>query len=171
MKIKIFIYTIFIFIITILQCTVLDYIKTYNIKPNLLIIFIVAVALLRGNAEGAVIGFVLGLLQDTISGKTLGFYSLLGMYLGLIIGSVNRRLYRENFLVIIFFTFVSTIGYESAVYFLSNIMKGNMDYVFAFKNVILSEAIYNSIVSVFIYILVVKMSHKFEELGKITRKY
>jgi rod shape-determining protein MreD len=171
MKLKLFIYSVFIFIITILQCTVLDYVKIYNVKPNLMIIFIVAVALLRGNVEGSVIGFILGLLQDAVSGKILGFYSLLGLYLGLLVGSVNRRLYRENFLVIIFFTFVSSVAYESTVYFLTRVIKGKIDYIHAFSAVILPEAIYNSVVSVFIYILVVKMSHKFEELGKTTRKY
>ncbi|MCX8129230.1 MAG: rod shape-determining protein MreD [Clostridia bacterium] len=171
MKSKIFIYTITILIITIIQCTVLDYIRVYNVKPDLMIVFVIAVALLRGNVEGAAIGFVMGLLHDVISGKILGFYSLLGLYLGLIIGSVNKRLYRENFLVIIFFTFISSIAYEGGVYFLSTLTNGNADFVYAFKALILPEAVYNSIASIIIYILVIKMNYRFEDVGKTTRKY
>lgn len=170
MKKRIVIYTFLIFIIVLLQSTMLDYVKIYHIKPNLLIIFIISVALLRGNIEGSIIGFFIGLSQDIISGKLLGFYTLLGLYLGLIIGSVNKRLYRENFLVVIFFTFISSITYEMVVYFLSTFLKGNIDFYYPFKNIVLPEALYNSVISIFIYVLVIKLNDRFNST-KISRKY
>ncbi len=171
MKVKIFLYAICIFVLVIIQSTFLEYIKIYNIKPNLLIVFVIAVALLRGNVEGAVVGLILGLLQDVISGRVIGFYGLLGMYLGVIIGSVNKRLYRENFFVIIFFTLAASITYESIVFILTVFLKYNADILYSFRTFILPEAVYNSVLSVFIYIIVIKLSYKFEEAGKITRKY
>lgn len=179
MKTKIFIYTICIFVIILIQTSILDYITIYNVKPNLLIVFIVAVALLRGNVEGSVIGFFTGLAQDMVSGKVLGFYALLGLYLGLIIGSVNKRLYRENFLVITFFTFISTVFYEAAVYTIymwsqyvaNRFAEMEMDFVFMLKDRILPEAIYNSVISIIVYIFVIKLNDKFENLNKISRKY
>jgi rod shape-determining protein MreD len=170
MKLKILIYTLIIFLIVILQSTLLDYIKIYYIKPNLLIVFIISVALLRGNIEGSIIGFFIGLSQDLISGKVLGFYTILGLYLGLIIGSVNKRLYRENFLVVIFFTFISTIAYEMSVYFLSTFLSGKIDFYYPFKNIVLPEALYNSLISVFVYVLIIKLSDRFNS-SKISRKY
>jgi rod shape-determining protein MreD len=170
MKTKIAIYTFLIFFIVIIQSTVLDYIKIYEIKPNLLIVFIICVALLRGNIEGSVIGFFIGLSQDIISGKVLGFYTMLGLYLGLIIGSVNKRLYRENLLVIIFFTFVSSICYELVAYFLSTFMNGRIDFYYPFKSIILPEALYNSGISIFVYILIIKLNDRFNS-SKISRKY
>jgi rod shape-determining protein MreD len=170
MKIKILIYTFLIFLIVILQSTVLDYIKIYYIKPNLLIVFIISVALLRGNVEGSIIGFFIGLSQDLISGKLLGFYTILGLYLGLIIGSVNKRLYRENFMVIIFFTFISSIAYEMVVYFLSTFLKGGLDFYYPFKNIVLPEALYNSVISIFIYVLIIKLNDRFNS-NKVSRKY
>ena len=170
MKIKILIYTLIIFLIVLLQSTLLDYIKIYYIKPNLLIVFIISIALIRGNIEGSIIGFTIGLSQDLLSGKVLGFYSILGLYLGLIIGSVNKRLYRENFLVVIFFTFRSSIAYESIVYFLSTILKGQIDFYYPFKNIVLPEALYNSLISVFVYVLIIKLNDRFNS-SKISRKY
>ena len=170
MKIKILIYTLIIFLIVLVQSTLLDYIKIYYIKPNLLIVFIISIALLRGNIEGSIIGFFIGLSQDLISGKLLGFYALLGLYLGLIIGSVNKRLYRENFLVVVFFTFISSVTYEMLVYFLSTFLNGNMEFYYPFKNIVLPEAIYNSIISIFIYVLIIKLNDKFNN-SKISRKY
>ena len=170
MKTKILIYTLIIFFIVLLQATILDYIKIFYIKPNLLIVFVISVALLRGNIEGAVIGFFVGLSQDLISGKVLGFYTVLGMYLGLIIGSVNKRLYRENFLVVLFFTFISSIVYEMMVYFLSTFTHGSIGIYYPFKNIVLPEALYNSFISIFVYIVVIKLNDKFNH-SKISRKY
>jgi len=174
MKVKILVYALCILLIVVLQSTLLHYIKIYNVKPNLLIIFIVAVALLRGNIEGAVVGFFSGLLQDMLFGEIIGFYALLGMYLGLIVGSVYRRLYRENVLLVVFFTFVSTVVYEGLVYFLNlfkAIIDGQADILFAVRDVILPEAVYNSVVSIFVYILVIKLHLRFEDLSKTVRKY
>ena len=171
MKIKILGYAVCIFIIVLIQSTVLDYIKVFNVKPNLLIIFIISVALLSNNIEGAIIGFCTGLSQDIVSGKVLGFYSLLGLYLGLIIGSVNKRLYRENVLIIVFFTFIATVVYETVVCVTNIFTNGQIYFLYSLRNLILPEAIYNSIVSIFIYIFIIKLQDRFENIDKYTRKY
>lgn len=171
MKLKIFVYSVFLILLLLLQSTLLKYVSIYNIKPNLLVIFVVCVALLRGNVEGAAVGFFAGLLLDMTFGRFLGFYTLLGMYLGIAVGSVNRRLYRENYLVVIFFTFAATVLYEAAVYVLSTFMSGNMEFLLPLTIKILPEAIYNSAVSIVIYAIVIRISHRFEEAGKASRKY
>lgn len=165
------VYGICIVIILILQSTVAGKIEIFGVKPNLMLIFIVSVALIGGSVQGAAVGFALGLMQDIMSGKLIGFYSLLGMYLGLIMGTVNKRLYRENFFIIIFFTFVSTIIYEGLVYFLNTFLKGTFDMGGAFANVIFPEAIYNMVASVFIYLIVVKINQKMEIVEEEARKH
>jgi len=165
MKIKIPVYTVCIIAIILLQSTVLDYIKIYNVKPNLIIVFTVSVALLNGNIEGAIVGFFAGLSQDIATGKLIGFYALLGLYLGLAVGSINKRLYRDNIFVVIFFTFISTIVYESTVYFLwslRSIISGQVNLLYPLKAVILPEVVYNSAISVFVYIFVIKLTRTFE---------
>lgn len=171
MKLRILIYAAFLFLLLILQSTLLGYVSIYNVKPNLLVIFVVSVALLRGDKEGAVVGFFAGLMLDMAFGKLLGFYALLGMYLGFAVGSVNKRLYRDNFFVILFFTFVSTALYESSVHILSTLMTGTTDIIWTFTMKILPEAIYNSIVSILIFSVVKKINVLFDASGKNTRKY
>lgn len=171
MKIKIILYAVCIFLITLFQSTVLDYVRIYHVKPNLLIVFTVCIALLRGNKEGAVVGFITGLFQDMISGRVIGCYALLGLYLGLIIGSVNKRLYRENFLVVIFFTFISSIIYESLVCLLGIYTQVSVDLLYAFKNIILIEAVYNSIISIVVYVITIILDDKFEGVESAQRKY
>lgn len=170
MKTKILIYSMCIFLFTIIQSTVLDYIRIFNVKPNLLIVFVVSAALLKGNKEGAVVGFFAGLSQDIASGKVIGFYTLLGMYLGLFIGLLNKRIYRENFLVIVFFTFISTFFYEGAVYLLGTFLKDQLNLLFPVRYIILPEAIYNCFISIFMFILVMRVNDRIESSIK-TRKY
>lgn len=171
MRLKILVYAIFLFLLLLLQSTLLGYVSIYNVKPNLLIVFVISVALLGGNTEGAIVGFFAGLLLDMTFGKLLGFYALLGLYLGLAVGTVNKRLYRENYLVVLFFTFISTVIYESIVYILNTFMSGNIDIIWTFTMKILPEALYNSLASIFIFAIVRKMNRRFEEANKNARKY
>lgn len=171
MRYKIFVYTVLIVILIVIQSTLLQYVRIYNVKPNLLLVFVVSVALLRGNVEGSVVGFFAGFSLDMLFGKLLGFYALLGLYLGLAVGSVNKRLYRENYLVVIFFTFLSTVLYEGTVYLLNSIMDRGMDLIYPLTRYILPEAAFNCAVSVFIYALVIRMNNRFDEISKAAKKY
>lgn len=171
---KALIYAVCIFVLILLQSTVLDYAEILNVKPNLLMIFIVCVALLRGNTEGSMVGLFTGLAHDMLFGRVIGFYALLGMFLGLIIGSLNRKLYKDNILVVTFFTLVSSLVYDGLVYFFNmfgSILDGSADILFAVRNVVLPAAVYNSVVSIVIYALTAKLDKRFEELGKPARKY
>lgn len=170
-RVKIISYAALIFIIALIQSTVLESISIFNIKPNLLLIFIISVALLGSNIEGAVTGFLCGLTQDLLSGRVIGFYALLGLYLGLGIALINKRLYKENVLVAIFTTFVSSIIYEFAVYFFVNVFKGSLELIFPFRYIILPEAVYNSAVSIVIFLIVLKINHWSEELERLSRRY
>lgn len=171
MKIKMLIYVVAVYFIVLLQSTLINYIAIFNVKPNLVVIFIVSIALLRGNVEGACLGFFAGLTQDMLSGKAVGPFALMGMYTGLIIGSVNRRLYRENFLVCIFFTFITSMVYEFIVFVPTLMITGYQELLFVLKGVIVPEAVYNSVLSILIYILAIRIHHKFEEIDKSARKY
>ncbi len=171
MKLKIIAYTILVFLTVLIQSTLGDSIKIYGVKPNITIVLIVIVALLRNNTEGAIVGFFCGLMQDALSGTVIGFYALMGLYLGLIIGSINKRLYRENVLIAVFLTFVSTFVYEYLVYFFSTFLRGPLEFVYPIKNIILTEAIYNSVISIFIFIIVIKLHIRFEGYDKNSRRY
>lgn len=171
MRFKILFYSICILLFLLLQSTLLQYVRIYNVIPNLMVVFIILTALIRGNVEGGVVGFFAGLVLDMMFGKLLGFYALLGMYLGIAVGSVNRRLYRENLLVVVFFTFVASALYETAVYLINTFMSGNINLIFPLTGIILPEALYNSVAAIFLYALVIRMNRRFEEASKAARKY
>jgi rod shape-determining protein MreD len=84
------------------------------------------------------------------------------LYLGLAIGSLNRRLYRENVFVAVITTFVSTIIYEALLclfnlFIFNASARINVHAINALKRVILLEAAYNGVFSVFIYMFLMKL--------------
>ncbi len=171
MKTKIFIYSVCISIVLILQTTLLEHITIWDIKPNLLVVFTISVALLRGNPEGAVIGLITGVALDMSIGKLIGFNGLMCMYVGIIAGLLNKKIFRENFFIVLVFTFGFSVVYEFITYFIYNFSAGNSAWLFAIKNVILPVSIYNSIACLFIHLPGVRINRRIERTNNISRKY
>ena len=86
MKQKLVFYTFFIIIFLLLQTTLLGYARVYDVAPNLLVVLVIVAAFMRGSVEGAAVGFFAGFAMDLMFGRTLGFYALLGIYLGVAAG-------------------------------------------------------------------------------------
>jgi rod shape-determining protein MreD len=66
-----------VFVSAILQASVFSSVTIVGGTPDLLLVALVSVALLRGSIVGAAAGFLGGLLLDTATLGTLGFTSLL----------------------------------------------------------------------------------------------
>ena len=90
---------ILIFVNFILQTTLLPYISIGGILPNTALIIVVSYALLRGSTEGAIVGFFSGLPIDIFFGTSFGYYTLLFLLAGLLIGRSQKDFYRENYLL------------------------------------------------------------------------
>ncbi|HOJ11969.1 MAG TPA: rod shape-determining protein MreD [Clostridiales bacterium] len=159
--VKILVYALSIIIIILFQTTISDYMKINNVKPNLILVYTVCTSILEGSKGGGIIGLFAGLALDIIAGKIIGFYALFGMYLGVIAGMSNRRLYKDNIIVVIFFTFFLTFVYESGVYLLSNPEITRSIMLYALKNIIFTEALYNGGLSIIVHILVMKINARF----------
>ncbi len=68
---------IVVFVASIFQVSALSSVQLLGAAPDLLLVAIVAIALLRGSIAGAAAGFVGGLLVDLATMSTLGVSSLL----------------------------------------------------------------------------------------------
>jgi rod shape-determining protein MreD len=66
-----------LFVVVVLQVSVLSSLELLDGRPDLVLVTVVAVALLRGPVFGAAGGFAAGLLLDTATLGTLGVSSLL----------------------------------------------------------------------------------------------
>jgi rod shape-determining protein MreD len=87
---------VLLFVVAILQVSLLSSVSVAGGMPNLLLVTLVAVALLRGSIFGAAGGFFGGLLLDTANLETLGLTSLVLTVGGYWIGRYGETTGRDR---------------------------------------------------------------------------
>ena len=85
-----------LFFASVVQVTVLNPVSVAGGTPDLLLVALVALALLRGSVYGAAGGFFAGLVVDTATLQTLGLTSLLLTVLGYWIGRYGETTGRDR---------------------------------------------------------------------------
>ena len=154
----------------ILQSTLFQYIEILNIKPNSSILLIVSYAILRGDIEGSIFGFVTGLMQDIFFGKFIGLYALFGLLVGFFCGMPFKNFFRENIILSFILTASVTFIYGFAFYVTNFLFRGKLDFYYYFNKIILPETVYTTFLSVAFYALLYFINQKVEEIEKLNRK-
>jgi rod shape-determining protein MreD len=106
--------TALVFVASILEVSVFADVKILGGVPDLLLVTVVAVALLRGSVTGACAGFFAGLVVDTATLETLGLSSLLLTLIGYWVGRYGETTGRDRthapFLSVAVVTFLYALG-------------------------------------------------------------
>jgi len=160
MRSRIILYIILIFTFVTTQVTLLNFVKIFGVTPNIVIILIVSISLLEGRIHGATVGFFTGLCLDAVVGIALGFQALLGMLLGLALGNINKRFFKENIFVMATCTFISTILFESTITFAYYLYGIEMEFFITLKTIILPEALINSVLGLVLFLVIVQVNRK-----------
>ncbi len=163
--------TITLILVSIIQATLVQYISILGIKPNMILIMIISFSLSREYMEAGVIGFFAGLLLDILTGKMIGLHTLLGMYTGLLVGNTKEKFFKDSYIVTIFFTFTFTFSYELIFYILNYFIWGETRMMYALSHIILLQSIYNAILSIPIYSLIIKVNNCLDKNEKAIGKY
>lgn len=145
-----FLFLIF-FISLILQTTLLSFLRIGGIMPDLLLIFLILVALLCGSLVGGVLGFTVGLAQDLLRGRYLGLQALSGLLTGYLVGCLESKVYKENPLVSLFFVFLGSFLYHG-IFFIGQGLVGT--FFFSpklFWQGLVPEAFYNTLLTLFFF--------------------
>ncbi len=103
-----------VFLAAILEVSVFSDVRILRGEPDILLVTIVAVSLLRGSVFGACAGFFAGLVVDTATLETLGVTSLLLTLLGYWVGRYGETTGRDRthapFLSVAVVTFLYALG-------------------------------------------------------------
>jgi len=91
---------------------VVPHLAIAHVRPDILVVFVVAWALLFGGASALLIGFVAGLWMDVLSGGPMGGSSLALMGVALVTGIGHARFFRSNLLVPIVSIGLGTLVYS-----------------------------------------------------------
>lgn len=150
----------------LLQTTVFKGLSFAGIVPNLLIIIIASFGFMRGEKAGIWIGFFSGLLCDVFFGEVIGFYALIYMCIGFVNGKFNRIFYPEDIKLPIALIVVSDLSYGVLCYILLFLLRGRFHFPYYFTSVILPEALYTIVVTVFVYPVILKINQLLENREK-----
>lgn len=151
----------------LLQSTVLENIEVMGIRPNLLLVVAISAALLREDMEAAFMGLACGLGMDILVGRTIGWYGMCLFLICFAIGTVNSKLYKENPLIPVFFVFFSSIAVEIMYYFINFFLKGYQDLIFVISTLVFPESVYNAVLSIPIYPVVLRIFKKLDKYDLI----
>ena len=154
-----------------LQSTVFQYIEILGVRPNTTLIIIVSYSILRGDVEGAILGFFAGLLTDVYFKSYIGMYALICMLIGYLCGKPFRNFFRENFFLPLSLVAVSFLLYQFVIYVVDFLLRAELDLPYFFKTIILPGAVYTLMLTVPIYSMMYGVNNKLEGFEKNKRKF
>jgi rod shape-determining protein MreD len=154
---------IFLFL---LQITWFKGLEIASVAPNLLIIFVSAIGVLRGSREGMLIGFISGLFVDIYFAGILGFYALMYMCIGYAIGYFKRVFFAEDIKLPLILVMLGDAIFNILVYGFKFMLRGDLSFPYYLMNLILPEVMYTFIVSLFILPVIIKVDRLLEEYEK-----
>jgi len=100
-----------VFAAAVVELGLLSYVEVADAHPELTLVFVVAVGLLRGPALGAAAGFWAGLVLDTASLETLGLTSLLLTLAGYWCGRFGEATTRSSANPVLVAVALTTVGF------------------------------------------------------------
>ena len=135
----------------IFQSTLFQWVQIYGVVPNTSLILVMSFAIHNGRSRGAAIGFLVGILQDIIFGHTIGLNALVFMVIGYLIGLMDQKISKDNLLIPFVLTALATVFYETINLLLLFLLGYRMELLNIIKKMLITEVIYNSVVSLVIY--------------------
>ena len=137
-------FTLIIFLAAmVIQSSVLHYLRLEGSKPDLILIIVVYLGLIKGSDVGCVSGFFFGLVEDVYSGMLLGSNALTKTIIGFFCGLVGKRLYTQSL-----FSHILCVGIGSVVQVI--LLLSVNGFVPHWRQLVLYETLYNIICCPFI---------------------
>lgn len=135
----------------VLQATLFNHLTVAGVKPNLLLIIIVLYGLIYGKKAG-VLGFVYGLAEDLLTGRFIGFNAITKGLMGLLVGYLEPKLFKDHILVPVVVLLVGTFVYGAFAYVIG-LMVGlySISEFEAYFRIIALQSIYNGCLAPFLY--------------------
>ena len=153
-----------------LQSTLFQYIEILGVKPNTALIIIISYSILRGDVEGAILGFFAGLLTDIYFSSYIGLHALLGILIGYFCGKPYKDFFRENFFLPLSLVAICSLLYQFVLYVVNFLLQTKLDFPFYFRTIILPGSIYTIIFTVPVYSLLYGINNRLEGIEKNKRK-
>lgn len=120
-------------------------------RPTPLVIFVVCVAMLEGPEVGSIIGMVAGLLWDLQSFRIFGYYGLMLLCFGLVVGLLVQWLLRANFLSAMVLCFSGVMAYTLLDWLICYVLFIDPETITVLMKMYLPNALYTVVLSPLMY--------------------
>ena len=135
---------VLVFICFILQTSVFELIKLAGITPNILLILISSVAVMRG----------------------IGGFAFLYMVFGFVDGFFNRIYYSDDNILPLVLIGVNDLIYGFIMYILCGLLQNHLRIIYYLKNIILPEMVYTVAVGLVCYQILLRINDWLEKNEK-----
>jgi rod shape-determining protein MreD len=136
--------------IAILQSVVGPQLTLINVRPDLVLVVVVAWTIYNGSRVGIVWGFVGGLWMDFIGGGPVGGSSLALMAAALVAGIGYNRLFRSNPIVPFGLALLATLVYALTYLAILSVIGHRLNFNQTFVELVLPSMLYNSVLMLLI---------------------
>ncbi len=135
----------------IFQSTIFQYFRISGILPNTALLIVITVSVIYGKKEGVTAGVICGILQDIFFSKALGINLLIYLSIGYIIGGLENKVFKDNYVTPLLFIIFTTVYYHSIYFVFMHFLRHSINYITVLQGTILPETIYNCIVGTVFY--------------------
>lgn len=138
----------------------------FSASPNLLLIITFSIGFIEGSGAGMFYGLVTGILLDLFYSGPFGFYSLIYIWIGYMNGKCTRYYYEDYVTLPLFLCVLSELAYNLYIYVFRFLIRGRLDFFYYFREIILPEIIFTTVVTLLVYRLLLLITRWLEELEK-----
>lgn len=157
---RVIVTALFVLVCFLLQTSVFSLVELAGVTPNILLIFIASIAVMRGQKVGMWIGFFCGLLLDIFYGSFLGGYAFLYMAFGFVDGYFHRIYYSDDNVLPLLLIGANDLVYGLIMYVLAGLLQSHFGILYYVKNIILPELVYTVAVSLVLYQILLRVNDR-----------
>lgn len=162
--------TIVSIVLVLLQVTVFEYFKISDIKPDIILIFMVLLGLYGKVSDLFFCGIICGILQDMTLSKTVGVYLIINLIFCFILSERKNKFERKSFVSLLGASFMYFLIYSAISFIICSFPRTLNELVFVMKNYVAFGAVYNTACSCIIFaILKIKDSMGENYVRKVKR--
>lgn len=150
-------------IIYLLQANFFTWFNLGGVKPNLFVILVLTIGLFAGKLRGATFGIIFGIALDCFMSKSIGISGIMLGTVGFLGGYLDKNFSKDSRITIITIIVITTFLYEVGMiifnYFINEAQIG----IWYLIRTVMIELIYNAIITIIIYPLIMKFGYRIEE--------
>lgn len=159
---RILFYSAAVFLVYAFQAVFAALFSHAFIKPDFPLIVVMCLSLLKGEIFGGVSGIINGIIDDAIYGGFMGLMALAKFITGYILGFFTRNVYKGPVIITMMAVFIGSMIYHLSVAALGVLTGTLTNPWYSFFSVSLGSALFNMIISPFVYGIIAKGQRFFD---------